>query len=93
MYDLTMSKINDLLNVLEDTCVTSSDFVKAKLNVQDELQAMADNTSDWSIKSFLIQSHTTWRKLGLNGTLKAYSDAVLDLKFGLRNIEAIEAKR
>jgi hypothetical protein len=95
MYDFTMSKIEDLLNVLEDTCVTSPDFVKAKLNIQDELHVRYEAETNPSFRSFFLHAHTDWRKLGgrPTGTLKGYNTAIHELRSGMRLIESSASTR
>lgn len=95
MYDCIMLKLNNFLDALENTCVTSDSFVKAKLNIQDELYVQYEAATDPSIRSFLLQTHTTWRKLGgaPAGTLKGYTDAIYDLRSTLRIIESMQTKR
>jgi hypothetical protein len=88
-----MLKLKNLLDALEAICVTSPDFVKVKLNVQDELYIQYAAETDPSVRHFLLQTHTTWRKLGRYGTLKAFSDAIYDLRSTLRVIELMEANR
>lgn len=88
MYDCIMLKLKNLLDTLENTGVTSATFVKAKLNVQDEVYVQYQAETNPSIRHFLFETHTKWRKLGApGGTIKEFSDAIYDLRSALRIIE------
>jgi hypothetical protein len=87
-----MLKLKNLLDTLEDICVTSPDFVKAKLNVQEELNVRYEAETDPSIRAYFFHAHTAWRKLGVTGTLKAYNTAIYDLRSALRVIESMKPR-
>lgn len=90
-----MLKLQNLLDTLENTGVTSPAFVKAKMDIQDELHAQYQAETNPSIRHFFFEAHTTWRKLGARtgaGTLKAFTDAIYDLRSGLRLIESLKTK-
>lgn len=80
MYDFTMSKINSLVALLEETAVTSPTFVEIKMMIQDELYIVQNNIQDPAVKEVVLDFHDTWRRLGSKGTISGFSTAVSDLK-------------
>lgn len=90
MYGLNMSKINDLLAKLEAAQVTSQDFVKAKVDIQVALLALIEETSYQPLKTRLEAMHTTWRRLGADGNLRRYNDAIRELKVVMSMVERIQ---
>lgn len=81
MYDFTMPKIKDLLKDLENATATSSEFVRIKVGIQDELYKMTDSISDPELNQAVVVIYAKWRKLGgADGTLRGYMNAIDDLK-------------
>jgi hypothetical protein len=89
-----MSKINDLINKLEDSTVTSHDFVESKVRIQDELYKILGSAKDGSPLYLAVSKmYRSWARLGGGlagvkaGTLADYVSNIADLKAFMKRYE------
>jgi hypothetical protein len=86
IYSLTMSKIYDLLTVLESSTITSPHFAQAKMMIQDELVVLGDRITEQTLRGSVSNLLQSWRGLDNTGSLTAYVAAVTDLKAVLKAV-------
>lgn len=81
-----MSKIYDLLTVLESSTVTSPHFTQAREMIQDELTALGESVTDPTLRDSVMNSLQVWRRLDSRGTLMVYAAAITELKAVLKSL-------
>lgn len=91
LYDLSMSKIANLLNELERTPLHTNNFIQLKVDIQRELGKHLDSTPDGTEAHLVLSEiHKTWRYLGgVDGTLSGYTSAISALKSSLQKLDTL----
>lgn len=81
-----MSKIYDLLTVLESSTVTSPHFIQAREMIQEELVALGESVMDPTLRDSVMNSLQVWRRLDTRGSLMVYATAITELKAVLKSL-------